>query len=54
MLDKFFSVLKKLGSKEYSPDELFQKIILASIVEREARHPQERPTIARVFLNGCK
>jgi UPF0755 protein len=30
---------------------LYQTVTMASIVEKEARHPEERPTIAGVFFN---
>ena len=57
MLEKFFSVLRKITTQSeivYTGKELRRRIILASIVEREARHAHERPVIAQVFLNRIK
>jgi len=40
--------------KEMEPEELHDKIILASIVEREYRNPDEAAKIASVFYNRLK
>lgn len=52
MIRRFYSVLDEIkGDQEFSPEELRKRIVLASIVEREAVKPEERPMMARVFLN---
>jgi len=38
-------------ASKFSPDEMRKKLILASIVEREYRAPEEAPVIASVFSN---
>lgn len=55
MVDNFFSRIKEipeLNSK--TPEDLFQTLTLASIVEREYRIPEEAPLIASVFKNRIK
>ncbi len=37
-----------------NPEELHERVILASIVEREYRKPEEAPLIAGVFMNRLK
>lgn len=52
MLKRFAAVIREVqGDAEYSPQELRQRIVLASIIEREAVKPEERPIMSRVFLN---
>ena len=53
MLDTFYEKLNSFcpGWKELTPEEIYSKVILASIVEREYRLPQEAPLIASVFYN---
>lgn len=56
LTDNFFKNLEKIypNWRELEPAELERKIILASIVEREYRLPQEAPLIASVFYNRLK
>jgi UPF0755 protein len=54
MADTFFSriaALSDLKDKALSPEELYQKVIIASIVEREYRVDEEAPLMAGVFYN---
>ncbi|MCB1180193.1 MAG: endolytic transglycosylase MltG [Leptospiraceae bacterium] len=51
MLKRFYKNLNTIEeSKELSPEELHKKVILASIVEREAKKKEEQPLMAGVFL----
>jgi UPF0755 protein len=53
MADTFFDRLAEAGenASSLSPDEINQKVILASIIEREYRAADEAPVIAQVFYN---
>ena len=53
LLDTFYYKLESFcpGWKSLTPEEVYNKVILASIVEREYRLPQEAPLIASVFYN---
>jgi UPF0755 protein len=53
MADTFFAKLTDIApsSLSLSPEELNRRVILASIVEREYRVPEEAPIMAGVFYN---
>ena len=53
MIDTFFDNLREIapGYTELSAEELYRKIIIASIVEREYRASDEAKKIASVFYN---
>jgi UPF0755 protein len=55
MADTFFAKVKEIsGSASLSPEELNNIVILASIVEREYRVPDEAAVMAGVFYNRIK
>lgn len=55
MAQNFFKKLAQIAPEaESDPRVLFEKVILASIVEREYRIPSEAKIIASVFLNRLK
>ncbi len=54
MVSNFNAIVTKIEGPQMSaltPEELHQKVILASIVEREYRVPEDAPLIASVFIN---
>ena len=52
MIQRFFDQLKNADHPEnLSPEELHKKVILASIIEREAARKDELPQMSRVFMN---
>ncbi|MDR2600985.1 MAG: endolytic transglycosylase MltG [Spirochaetaceae bacterium] len=54
MIETFYKRLKEEGLEAANDEDLFNKIILASIVEREYRVTDEAPLISGVFANRLK
>lgn len=54
MLENFFDRTRDLPGLPGDPAELYRKVVLASIVEREYRVREEAPRIAGVFANRLK
>ncbi|MEB3197530.1 MAG: endolytic transglycosylase MltG [Candidatus Sericytochromatia bacterium] len=51
MLSRFAQVALPALQAEGAPLDVYQRLVMASIVEKEAVHPDERPTISGVFYN---
>ncbi len=51
MVDNFFAKIERIANGPASTSELFERVVLASIVEREYRVDAEAPLIASVFEN---
>ena len=54
MIGNFFERTKSLPGLPADPGELYRKVVLASIVEREYRVREEAPRIAGVFANRLR
>ncbi|HBK59157.1 MAG TPA: endolytic transglycosylase MltG [Spirochaetaceae bacterium] len=51
MVANFRAVIKRIDERQITAEELHRNVILASIVEREYRVPEDAPIIASVFFN---
>jgi UPF0755 protein len=54
MADTFFKRIAGMNEADLSPEELYEKVTLASIVEREYRVDEEAAVMAGVFYNRLK
>ncbi|MDR0785049.1 MAG: endolytic transglycosylase MltG [Treponema sp.] len=54
LVDNFFKRFAETAAADFSPWEIFEKVTLASIVEREYRLKEEAPVMASVFFNRMK
>ncbi|MGQ9615688.1 MAG: endolytic transglycosylase MltG [Spirochaetota bacterium] len=54
MIEKFYEELDAILFQDYEEEELKKVVIIASLVEREAKIDSERPIVAAVFYNRLK
>jgi UPF0755 protein len=50
-VERFFEALKEVPLRDFSAEQLKRIVIVASLVEKEAKLDEERPLVAAVFYN---